>query len=122
MRNVADGTRLLQTIEKAVRTCRGKPGKARCAKLGDVVQQLMDNSVSPRQGMFEYVSAVWSQLLPAELHRHCRVTDVTGGQVKILVDSPSYMHELRMCHCELLAELQRRCPQARIKRIKMAIG
>ena len=91
-------------------------------RLGDLLSGLMEERISPRQARFELVSGLWSELLPAELGRHCRLADISGGQLKVLVDSPSYAHELRLCSSELLSELQRRCPRGRIKKIKIAIG
>jgi hypothetical protein len=42
--------------------------------------------------------------------------------LKVFVDSPSYMHELRLCGPQLLSELQERCRSARVRTIKFAIG
>jgi len=99
-----------------------KPKSNGITMLGDVAKRLMEGRVSPRQASFVSIARLWSQLLPAELYRHCRLVDISGGQLKVLADSPSYMHELRLCSSQLLKELQRQCPQARIKKIKFAIG
>jgi predicted nucleic acid-binding Zn ribbon protein len=101
---------------------RTKKKSARTAKLGDVVEQLMDSRISPRQARFGSVTKVWGQLLPAELRSHCRITEVSDGQLKVLADSPSYVHELRLCSPELLEELARQCPRARIREIKLTVG
>ncbi len=93
----------------------------RAASLGQVAQQLMDKRISPQQARFGPVTELWGQLLPEELNGHCRIADISGGQLKVLVDSPSYAHELRMCGPELLAELQSQCPRARIRDIKFVI-
>jgi len=92
------------------------------AKLGDAVKQLMEGWISPQQARCESVSKAWSELLPAGLVRHCKLAEISGGQLKVVADSPLYMHELRLCSRQLLEELQQRCPQAGIKRIKLAIG
>jgi hypothetical protein len=68
------------------------------------------------------VVVVWEQLLPAELRQHCKLAGISGGQLKVLMDSPVYLHELRLCGAELTRELQRRCPKARIRTIKFSIG
>ncbi|HEW79949.1 MAG TPA: DUF721 domain-containing protein [Phycisphaerales bacterium] len=101
---------------------RKKPKPGRTTRLGDAVEQLMETSVSPRQARFGPVAELWNQLLPAELCRHCKIDDISGGQLKVLVDLPPYMHELRLCSSELLEQLQLRCPRARIKEIKFVIG
>jgi len=92
------------------------------ARLGDVVRDLLEDQIRPQQQKFVSIAEVWSQLLPPELDRHCRLENFSGGQLKVLVDSPAYLHELRLCSQQLLAELRKRCRSARIKEIKLAIG
>jgi len=104
----------------AARRTKRKPVTA--ARLSDILMGLMDNRISPKQARFGPVAELWDQLLPEELHRHCRIADISNGQLKVLVDSPSYLHELRLCSLELLERLQRQCPRARIKKIKCLIG
>jgi predicted nucleic acid-binding Zn ribbon protein len=94
----------------------------RTVHLRDVVGQFMENEVSPRRVRFRNVADAWNELLPAELGRHCRISDISKGQLEVLADSPSYAYELQLCSSELLAELQQRCPRPRIKKIKFAVG
>jgi predicted nucleic acid-binding Zn ribbon protein len=102
------------------RRTRRKPD--RTAHLGDIVGQFMENQVSPRQVRFGHITEVWSELLPAELGEHCRISGISKGQLEVLTDSPSYMYELQLCSSELLEELQHRCPRFRITKIKFAVG
>jgi predicted nucleic acid-binding Zn ribbon protein len=97
-----------------------KSGKT--AKLGDVAEQLMNKRISPRQAKFGPVVEAWNQLLPAELREHCTIASVSSSQVRVVADSPSYVHELRLCSSELLEQLQRQCPAARITKIKVGVG
>jgi predicted nucleic acid-binding Zn ribbon protein len=90
--------------------------------LGDVLSELMENSISPQQIRFGLIAEAWDQLLPTELCQHCRIVDISRGRLKVLSDSTSYMYELQLLSCELLKELARRCPRARIKEIKVAVG
>lgn len=94
----------------------------RTVRLGDTINQLMENRISPQQARFSTVAELWSQLLPAGLRRHCEIMDISGGQLKVLVDLPPYMHELRLCSSELLKELQQQCPRAQIRKIKFVVG
>jgi hypothetical protein len=94
----------------------------RTVRLGQAVQQLMAEQISPRQVRFDAVTEVWRQILPAELCQHCEVTDISGGQLKVQVDSPSYKYELQLCGPELLKELQRQCPKVRLTKIKFVVG
>jgi predicted nucleic acid-binding Zn ribbon protein len=94
----------------------------KAASLGQVVQQLMDNRISPQQARFSEVAEVWSRLLPAELCGHCEIVDISGGQLTVQADSPSYMYELQLCSSELIEELQGQCPKARLTKIKFVAG
>jgi hypothetical protein len=92
------------------------------AKVGDVAQTFVAKWVSPRQSRFGAVVEVWSQLIPAELCKHCEIVDISGGQMKVRVDSPSYRYELQLCSSELLKELQNQCPKARLTEIKFVFA
>jgi hypothetical protein len=91
------------------------------ARLGDIAKELMENRISPKQAKFGSIPEIWNQLLPEELHRHCKISDISGGQLKVLVDSPAYKYELQLCSSELLSELQQQCPRAHIKKIQFAV-
>lgn len=94
----------------------------RTVRLGDTVQRFMAEQVSPRQARFGAVVELWGQLLPAELYRHCEIIDISGGQLKVSVDSPAYKYELQLCSSELLEELQQQCPKARLTEIKFVVA
>jgi hypothetical protein len=91
-------------------------------RLGDVLGGFMEDCVSPQRSRFEMITEAWSQVLPVELYRHSRIDGVSGGRLKVLADSPSYMYELQLLSNELLEELGRRYPAARIREIKVAVG
>ncbi|MHC4738008.1 MAG: DciA family protein [Planctomycetota bacterium] len=99
-----------------------KPKPVRAVHLGDVLGEVMNKRISPQQARFGPVAEAWGHLLPEELSQHCRISDISGGQLKVLVDSPSYAHELRMCCPELLEELRQECPRAKIKKIRVVIS
>jgi hypothetical protein len=94
----------------------------RTVRLGEVVQQLMDSRISPRCSRFGGVAEAWSQLLPAELAQHCEVNDISGGILRVQVDSSAYKSELQWCSEELVNQLRQQCPQARIKKIKFTLA
>lgn len=117
-----DQTRQLRIAEKAALDRQRRPGARKTTRLGDTVQQLMDNWLSPQQSIYESVTELWDAILPEELGQHCKVADTSRGQLRVIVDSPSYMYELRLCSSQLLTELRRACPRAGIKRIKLVLG
>ena len=91
-------------------------------RLGETVKELVEGRISRQQARLGPVVEQWDRLLPDELREHCRIADISGGQLKVQVDSPSYEYELRLCSSEILAELQARCPGARIEKIKFMPG
>jgi len=101
---------------------RSEPALQTPVRLGDTIRELMDYWISPQQVKFKSVVELWSELLPDGLHQHCRITEISAGQLKVLVDSPSYMYDLQLFSSQLLAELRRRCPKLRIKGLKIALS
>ncbi|MHC4366240.1 MAG: DciA family protein [Planctomycetota bacterium] len=104
------------------RNCREERQPYSAFGLGQIAQQLMDRQISPRQAVFSEVAETWSQMLPVELSRHCEIADISGGLLKVQVDSPSYMYELQLGTSELLEELQQHCPKARLTKIKFVVA
>jgi predicted nucleic acid-binding Zn ribbon protein len=91
-------------------------------KLGDVLAVLIESKIAPQQEQFSSVYEIWQQLLPPELCKHCRIDSISNGQLKVLVDSPSYMYQLQLCQTDILAGLKSQCPQFRIARLKFTLG
>jgi len=91
----------------------------RITMIGEAAEQLMDERISPKQKKYGAILEVWSQALPEELSRHCEIIDISGGQLTVRVDSPSYKYELHLCSSEILKELQRQCPGVRLTKIKL---
>jgi len=114
----------MDEFEQLQNTLRYRRAKIRnrTVKLCDAAQQFMTKKVLPLQERFGAVTELWSRLLPAELHRHCEIVDVSGGHLKVRVDSPAYKYELQLCSPELLEELQQQCPRARITDIKFVVA
>jgi len=92
------------------------------AKLSDVLAVLMDNKIAPQQERFSSAYEIWQQLLPPELSEHCRIDTISNGQLRVLVDSPSYMYQIQLCRSDILAGLKSHCPQFRITRLKLSVG
>ncbi|MBN2182369.1 MAG: DUF721 domain-containing protein [Sedimentisphaerales bacterium] len=90
--------------------------------LSEALGQFMAEQISPRQAKYGAIVELWRQILPVELRRHCEITDISGGQLTVRVDSPSYKYELHLCSSELLRELQQQCPRARLTKIKFVIS
>jgi predicted nucleic acid-binding Zn ribbon protein len=111
----------IERLQNALKYRRAKIPN-RTVRLGQVAQQLMTERISPRQARFGPVAELWGRLLPDELARHCEIVDISGGQLKVQVDSPAYMYELQLCSSELLKELQQQCPKARLTKIKLVVA
>jgi len=91
-------------------------------RLGEVVQRVMAEQIAPMQSRFGGLAQAWGETVPGEMGRHCEIVEVADGQLKVRVDCPAFMYEMQLCRTELVEELRRRCPEARIKRIKFVVG
>jgi len=97
----------------------GRGGDA--AQLGEVLRELLEARICPGHDRAASVCAAWSELVPVELGRHCRVGGMLGGTLKVMADSPAYMYEMQLCSAELVRSLQQRCPAAGIRGLKIAL-
>jgi len=86
-------------------------------KLGEVVSDYLMQQVGPRQTYFSDVVGVWGELIPAGLQEHCRLADLSDGQLKVTVDSPVYLYELQLRRDELLRQLRRRVRKVKSRKI-----
>ncbi len=89
-------------------------------RMGELVSGFVQR-LAPTEGRYDSVAEVLADLLPGNLHAHCRVGGLTSGSLKLLADGSSYMFELQLCKAVLLRELQRLCPGAKIRRIEVGM-
>jgi predicted nucleic acid-binding Zn ribbon protein len=92
------------------------------ASLGSLLEQYIAEQVSPKYRRFSAVEQAWRQAVPDELASHCRCEDVSGGQLRIFVDSPAYMYKLQTMSVELLERLEQLCRQPKIRKLKFVPG
>jgi len=71
---------------------------------------------------FDLVADAWEGLLPDNLRSHCRLGGFSDGRLKVLADGSCYSYELQLCNADLLKELQRLCPGARVRQIDVVMG
>jgi len=90
-------------------------------KLGDVLNKLVDEGVSPRYRRFSSARKIWNEILPYELTKHCKLDGINGGWLRVVVDKPAYRYELEMCRHEVLKKLNQECPGAKLKGLRVTI-
>ena len=111
-----DREKLEQVWQQRQRRQRGKA-------LGSEVMVFMRRLVRPRQRMLSQLSQGWQELLPEELAEHSCLESFRRGQLRVLVDSSSHLHELNLLVQEGLADwLRERCPSAGLSGIKLVHG
>ena len=96
-------------------------GQPEAARLGQVLEQYVRESVEPNYDRYGAVAEGMIELLGPELSRYAAVKDVDGGVLTVGVSSPSYLYELRLCGKELVKQLRNTCPRARIRRIRFVM-
>ena len=106
--------------EKLLRSCgrwRKKPID-RTESVGGVVKSYLGRK-SREFGKNSSVVDAWQEVLPGGFYNHCNLVGISGGVLRLEVDSGTYMHELRLMSKDLLEHLQERCPRAGIKKISL---
>lgn len=89
-------------------------------RMGDLVSTFVQR-LTPVPQRYDAVGQALADLLPGNLHTHCRIGGLTNGALKLLTDGSSYLFELQLCKAALLRELQRLCPGAKIWRIEVGM-
>ena len=112
----------MEDVQRLINLAEWKGKKPeRTVRLGEVLAYLVEGRIQPLHARLGPVLELWDQLLPEELARHCRIETIVGRELKVAAASPAHLHELRMCVRELLAELRRQCPQAKIRNIRLTL-
>jgi hypothetical protein len=104
---------------KHIKTRRGADAAVR---LGDVIEEILRRRIEPRHLKLQAVRQAWDSLLPDELSRHCRPVELAGGSLKVAVDSPSHLYELRLVSGAVLEQLRRSCSSANVRQIRPVLG
>ena len=99
----------------------GQRGSMEPCQIGEVVAGFVE-ALERVPVCCDSVTRALEGLLPPAMRGHCHVGEISGGSVKIVVDSASYMYELQLCKTELLEELQRLCPGAGLRRIHVMMS
>jgi Dna[CI] antecedent DciA-like protein len=99
----------------------GRKGSVEPCRIGEVVAGFVE-SLERVPVRCDSVTEALEGLLPPPMRGHCRLGEISGGSIKIVVDSASYMYELQLCKAELLEELRRVCPGAGVRRIGVTMS
>ena len=100
----------------------GTSGGGEAVRLGDAAEVFMEERAGPARRSSGSLEQAWAALVPGGLAGHCRLDGLRAGRLRVLVDSPAHLYELRLCSKELVARLRGLCPEARIREIRLAIG
>ena len=95
------------------------------APLAEALAEIMEpkrSGITQRYEAAGRINEAWSQILPVEMIRRCRIVDLAAGLLTVEVDSPSYMYELRISSQQLVEELRRECPEAKLRAMKIVLA
>ena len=90
--------------------------------LGEIVSEYITGHVGRQHEAFSNAAAAWDEIVPAEVAGFCRLAEVTRGTARVVVNSPSYLHHLRLQGPELLRQLQQRSGRKVVKQLRFEIG
>ena len=100
---------------------RGRERAAEPSKIGDMIGSFVER-LQPVHARCDSVAEALESLLPPTMKEHCRLGGVSAGCATLIVSGASYMYELELCKADLLLELQRLCPAARVRRIQLSMA
>jgi hypothetical protein len=92
------------------------------ARLAEAIRQIMQQQIEPMVQKNGGISRIWNQILPDELKEHCRLEQITNGQLKVKVDSSAYLYSARLISRQLVEQINRDLPRAQIKSVKFVPG
>jgi hypothetical protein len=90
-------------------------------RLGEVVDRVVE-PLRASQDQTLRVQEEWAELVPPHVAGHCRVRGIEGGQLHVVVDSPVYAYEIRMCSHDVLRNIRQRCPRLGLRKIKVTLA
>jgi len=111
----------MDPLERAIRSARiqrRRPGDS-ATRLADMLGALMSVVLEPGHERFSVLAEAWEHVLPPEMLEHCKVAGLADGRLTVAVAGSAHRYEMQMRSAELLAELKRRCPAARLKKIEL---
>jgi hypothetical protein len=90
-------------------------------RLCDSLNGYVEKCILPKQKVFESIKCAWKRLLPAHLRDHSRIADIYRGRLTVVVDTAPYQYELQLRCADILEQLQRLCPNAKLTEIRLTI-
>jgi hypothetical protein len=120
MKDIAQDS--IESVERRMAIMRSLRRKKDAVRLGEVIKEMVDSQISPRQENFTAVDKLWKELLPQGILEHCRIASLASGKMTVNVDSSAYMYELQLAGSELLKQLQQHCPRAGVAKIRFVLA
>ena len=88
--------------------------------ISEILGPMVHERIRARYEQSEILQRRWSEILPPLLAGHCRIEEFSAGVLKVFVDGPGYMLELRLCKEELRDEMKA-TTGIKIKEIKLLV-
>lgn len=95
-----------------------KKKRVTTSRFGDSAKEYFGNRLGRLKKNAEVVDAL-NEVLESQFGDHCRLAGISGGVVRLEVDPGPYMHEMKLMSSELIELLQRKCPRAGLRSIKI---
>ena len=111
----------LRSLERLSSVKKSTPRAA--ASLGDEMLSFFRQSVQKRQTKLAAIAKCWQTLVPEMFNEHCALESLTRGTLTVLVDSTSFLYELKQL---LLAGLEKQlliaCKSTGLRKISLKFG
>lgn len=91
-------------------------------KLADSISSLMNGRISPQQERYMAAADALDQVVPASFRSRCKIAEIAGNTLRLKVNSPVYLYQLKVCEEALLEQLKKNRAIAKINKILIAVG
>jgi predicted nucleic acid-binding Zn ribbon protein len=110
--------RLRNVTSKAQAIAKARKPQALAKAINEYIAEHVEQKHEENQD----IAKAWRETVPSQLASFCRLAEITRGRVRIVVQSPSHLYQLRLSERELLLAMQKRCGRKAVKELKFEIG
>jgi hypothetical protein len=100
----------------------GRSQAQRPKKIADVLGQVVSRNGYARLQSGSALDEAWREAAGATLASQCRLGAVRRGELEVIVAHSTLVQELTFLRDDLLAKLQERHPEQKLKKIRFRVG
>jgi len=91
-------------------------------RVGDLLREYLREKGWASQNPYAALFEQWPRIAGDALAKHCRLTDVDEGVLRVEVDHPGWLQMLQLRRVSLLEAARKAAPEARIDGMRIHLG